>query len=109
MWLRSINYFLKITFLESKILSVSDVIEAMSSHRPYRAAFDMATTKAKIIDKRGSYYCPECVEACLRLIEENKNDARRLINRFLQMKLPDSLIIFTLYLNKKSISRHFTF
>jgi putative two-component system response regulator len=66
--------------LESKILSVSDVIEAMSSHRPYRAAFDMTTTKAEIIDKSGIYYCPECVEVCLRLIEENKNDARRLFN-----------------------------
>ena len=66
--------------LESKILSVSDVIEAMSSHRPYRAAFDMITTKAEIIDKSGSYYSPECVEVCLRLIEENKNDARRLFN-----------------------------
>ena len=66
--------------LESKILSVSDVIEAMSSHRPYRAAFDMKTTKAEIIDKSGSYYCPECVEVCLRLIEENKNDARRMFS-----------------------------
>ena len=66
--------------LESKILSVSDVIEAMSSHRPYRAAFDMTMTKAEIIDKSGSYYCPECVEVCLRLIEENKDDARKLFN-----------------------------
>ena len=65
---------------ESKILSVSDVIEAMSSHRPYRAAFDMATTKAEIIDKRGSSYCPECVDACLQLMEENKDDARRLFD-----------------------------
>ena len=66
--------------LESKILSVSDVIEAMSSHRPYRAAFGIATTKAEIIDKRGSSYCPECVDACLQLMEENKDDARRLFD-----------------------------
>lgn len=66
--------------LESKILSVSDVIEAMSSHRPYRAAFDIATTKAEIIDKRGSSYCSECVDACLQLMEENKDDARRLFD-----------------------------
>jgi len=66
--------------LESKILSISDVIEAMSSHRPYRAAFDMATTKAEIIDKSGISYCPECVDACLQLIEENKDDARRLFD-----------------------------
>jgi HD-GYP domain-containing protein (c-di-GMP phosphodiesterase class II) len=66
--------------LESKILSISDVIEAMSSHRPYRAAFDMETTKAEIIDKSGISYCPECVDACLQLIEENKDDARRLFD-----------------------------
>jgi HD-GYP domain-containing protein (c-di-GMP phosphodiesterase class II) len=52
----------------------------MSSHRPYRAAFDMATTKAEIMDNSGSYYCPECVDVCIRLIEENKNDARRLFD-----------------------------
>jgi response regulator RpfG family c-di-GMP phosphodiesterase len=64
--------------LESKILSVSDVVEAMSSHRPYRATFDMATTKSELIDKRGISYCTECVDACLQLIEENNNDAQRL-------------------------------
>ncbi len=63
---------------ESKILSVSDVVEAMSTHRPYRAAFGMATTKAELIDKRGISYCPECVDACLQLIEENDDDAQRL-------------------------------
>lgn len=64
--------------LEAKILSVSDVVEAMSSHRPYRAAFDISTTKAELIDKSGTYYFPECVAACLQLIEENKDDAKRL-------------------------------
>lgn len=66
--------------LESKILCVSDVIEAMSSHRPYRAGFDMARTKAEIIDKKGISYCPECVDASLQLIEENKDDAQRLFD-----------------------------
>ena len=66
--------------LESKILSVSDVVEAMSSHRPYRAAFDMATTKAELMDKRAISYCPECVDACLQLIAENNDDAQRLFD-----------------------------
>ena len=66
--------------LESKILCVSDVIEAMSSHRPYRPALDMATTKHEIISKKGKVYCPECVDACLDLIEESGNDARRLFS-----------------------------
>ena len=41
--------------LETKILSVSDVVEAMSSHRPYRAAINISTTKAEIAD--GSNIC----------------------------------------------------
>lgn len=64
--------------LESKILSVSDVVEAMSSHRPYRAALDMEATKAEIADGRGTIYFSECVDACLQLIEENENDSGKL-------------------------------
>ena len=63
---------------ESRILGVSDVVEAMSSHRPYRPASDIATTKAEIADGRGRLYSPECVDACLQLIEENKDDTQRL-------------------------------
>ena len=66
--------------IESKILCISDVIEAMSSHRPYRPALDMAITKKEIISKKGKVYCPECVEACLELIEENGNDAGRMFS-----------------------------
>ncbi len=64
--------------IESKILCISDVIEAMSSHRPYRPALDMATTKKEIISKKGEVYCSECVEVCLELIEENGDDAHRM-------------------------------
>ena len=50
----------------------------MSSHRPYRPALDMVTTKHEIISKKSKVYCPECVEACIELIEESGNDTRRL-------------------------------
>ncbi|UCH21319.1 MAG: response regulator [Deltaproteobacteria bacterium] len=60
--------------LESKILSVSDVVEAMSSHRPYRAAMDMESAKAEIAEGSGKIYSPECVDACLLLIEEHKDN-----------------------------------
>lgn len=64
--------------LETKILSLSDVVEAMSSHRPYRAAIDISITKAEIADGSKILYSPECVDACLQLIEENDNDIIRL-------------------------------
>ncbi len=66
--------------LETKILSVSDVVEAMSSHRPYRAAIDISTTKAEIADGSKILYAPECVDACLQVIEENDNDIIRLFD-----------------------------
>jgi putative two-component system response regulator len=64
--------------LESKIISVADVIEAMSSHRPYRPALDMAAAKAEILGRRGQYYCPECVDACIQLIETHNDDSKKL-------------------------------
>jgi putative two-component system response regulator len=64
--------------IESKILCVSDVIEAMLSHRPYRPALDMATAKHELISKKGQAYCPKCVEACLELIDESSNDTNKL-------------------------------
>jgi len=66
--------------LESKILSVADVIEAMSSHRPYRPALTMATAEAEILENRGKAYCPECVDACIALIETHKDDSKRLFD-----------------------------
>lgn len=64
--------------LESKIISVADVIEAMSSHRPYRPALDMPAAKAEIVSKRGNFYCPECVDACIELIETHNDDSKNL-------------------------------
>ena len=65
---------------ESKILCVADVIEAMSCHRPYRPALDMTATKEEISFNKGRLYCPECVDACLQLIESNGNDAKLLFD-----------------------------
>jgi HD-GYP domain-containing protein (c-di-GMP phosphodiesterase class II) len=70
--------------LESKILSVSDVVEAMSSHRPYRAALDINSAKAEISSGSGRIYSADCVDACLQLIEDNENDDRRLFEALAQ-------------------------
>ncbi|WP_243439111.1 HD domain-containing phosphohydrolase [Fundidesulfovibrio soli] len=55
---------------ESKILSVADVVEAMSSHRPYRAALGLARALGEICDNRGELYDPEAVDVCVRLFEK---------------------------------------
>jgi putative nucleotidyltransferase with HDIG domain len=53
--------------LEAKILGVADVVEAMSSHRPYRPAIGIPQALEEIFQKRGLAYDPEVVDACMRL------------------------------------------
>ena len=60
--------------LEAKILTVADVVEAMSSHRPYRPSLGLETALDEIRSGRGVFYHAESVDACLRLIAEKKVD-----------------------------------
>ncbi len=60
--------------LEAKILTVADVVEAMSSHRPYRPSLGLDTALDEIRSGRGTYYDPASVDACLHLIAEKKVD-----------------------------------
>ena len=53
----------------AKILGVVDVIEAMSSHRPYRPAIGWQLALKEIVDKKGILYDVDVVEACLRLAD----------------------------------------
>jgi PAS domain S-box-containing protein/putative nucleotidyltransferase with HDIG domain len=56
--------------LEARIISVADVVEAMSSHRPYRPAPGIDQALAEIKRGRGAQYDPEVVDACFRLFQE---------------------------------------
>ncbi|WP_020587981.1 cache domain-containing protein [Desulfobacter curvatus] len=60
--------------LESKILTVADVVEAISSHRPYRPSLGMDAALEEIQNGRGIRYHPPCVDACLKLIKDEKVD-----------------------------------
>ena len=55
---------------EARILAVADVVEAMASHRPYRAALGINFALHEISKHRGSLYDPKVVDACLRLFNE---------------------------------------
>ena len=52
---------------ESRILAVADVVEAMATHRPYRAALGLSAALEEIAKNRGVLYDPEAVDACLSL------------------------------------------
>ena len=56
--------------LEARILAVADVVEAMASHRPYRAALGVKKALDEISKNRGILYDPEVVDACLKLFTE---------------------------------------
>lgn len=56
--------------LEAKILAVADVVEAMSSHRPYRAAIGRTAALEEIEKNQGRFYDQCTVQACLRLFRE---------------------------------------
>ena len=53
--------------LESRILAVADVVEAMSSHRPYRPSKGIDAALDEVLSKSGTLYDPEVVEACVNL------------------------------------------
>jgi len=53
--------------LEARILGVADVMEAMCSHRPYRASLGLAETLDEITRNKGILYDAAVVETCLNL------------------------------------------
>ena len=56
--------------LEARILAVADVVEAMSSHRPYRPALELEVALEEVESGSGTLYDPEVCDACLRLFRE---------------------------------------
>jgi PAS domain S-box-containing protein len=56
--------------MESRILAVADVIEAMASHRPYRPTLGIEAALDEIEKNKGILYDAAVVNACLRLFRE---------------------------------------
>lgn len=56
--------------LEARIIGVADVVEAMSSHRPYRAALGIERALDEIESNTGRFYDERVVRSCLRLFHE---------------------------------------
>jgi PAS domain S-box-containing protein/putative nucleotidyltransferase with HDIG domain len=56
--------------LEARIMAVADVVEAMSSHRPYRAALGIEKALAEIERGRATVYDALVADACVKLFRE---------------------------------------
>ncbi len=55
--------------LEAKIIAVADVVEAMSSHRPYRPTLGVDKALREIKKNKGKLYDPKVVDACIGLFK----------------------------------------
>ncbi|OQX89052.1 hypothetical protein B6D60_00025 [candidate division KSB1 bacterium 4484_87] len=56
--------------LEAKIIAVADVVEPISSHRPYRPALGMEKAIEELEKGKGILYDPKIVDVCIYLIKE---------------------------------------
>jgi HD-GYP domain-containing protein (c-di-GMP phosphodiesterase class II) len=56
--------------MEARILAVSDVVESMASHRPYRPALGIEAALEEIVKNKGILYDDAVADACLRLFRE---------------------------------------
>lgn len=56
--------------LEARIVAVADVVDSMSSHRPYRAALGTAAALAEIEGHAGTRYDADVVAACAAVIRD---------------------------------------
>jgi len=58
--------------LESKILAVADVVEAMGTDRPYRASLGIEAALGELLAKRGVLYDAEVVDTCVALFRDDR-------------------------------------
>lgn len=57
---------------EAKIIAVADVVEAISSHRPYRPAHTLKEALDELRQGRGKFYDIDAVDCCISLFEDEQ-------------------------------------
>ncbi|HDP80386.1 MAG TPA: HD-GYP domain-containing protein, partial [Spirochaetes bacterium] len=57
--------------MESRVLAVADVVEAMATHRPYRPSLGLQPALEEITKNSGIKYDRDVVRACLAVINED--------------------------------------
>ncbi len=56
--------------MEARIMAVSDVVESIASHRPYRPALGIEAALEEIVKNKGILYDNAVADTCLRLFRE---------------------------------------
>jgi HD-GYP domain-containing protein (c-di-GMP phosphodiesterase class II) len=49
--------------LAARVFAVADVLDALTTDRPYRAGFPLRQARAMIMDESGSHFDPTVIEA----------------------------------------------
>jgi len=62
---------------EARIVAVADVVEAMTSHRPYRPGLGLDRALDEVNSGSGSLFDPLAVELCLAVMEEASSSMKR--------------------------------
>ncbi len=63
---------------EARIIAVADVVEAMSSHRPYRPSLGVEKALEEIETNSGILYDPQVVKACAKILRNNNMDLEKI-------------------------------
>lgn len=61
--------------MEARIIAVADMFDAMTSHRPYRAARSLSDAVDELRRMSGTRYDPAVVQAMLRVVARERPDA----------------------------------
>ncbi|MBN2755082.1 MAG: PAS domain S-box protein [Candidatus Goldbacteria bacterium] len=56
--------------LEARIISIADVVEAITFERPYHEAYGIERALEEIESNKGTLYDPEIVDVCIKLFRE---------------------------------------
>lgn len=56
--------------LEAKILAVSDVVDAMTSNRPYRPPIEIDKVREELVSNKGILYDEEVVDITLKVLDK---------------------------------------
>lgn len=56
---------------EARLIAVADVLEAMSSHRPYRPALGIEEARKQVLAERGTRLDADMVDACLAVLDHD--------------------------------------
>lgn len=62
--------------LGSRIISVADAFEAMTSERPHRSALDVKKATEELQEKAGTQFDPEVVDVFLRVLKSQKTSRK---------------------------------